>query len=153
MFVGDEIDGLRQSMPMLGHDDLLAILRERREAGKTSNAEIGRVIKQPSSRVAEIFNGKRRISLDEAKLLVEALGIEERYTGPSEETLIGLMTAMLPLVPSDGLKERDVPKFARVLAYGIELLEGDPSSRTNPAALGVAARAALSRFRDPSPAS
>jgi cyanate lyase len=43
-----------------------------------SNAEISRAVGLPSSRIAEIFGGRRQVKLDEAKRLVEAFQLEER---------------------------------------------------------------------------
>jgi plasmid maintenance system antidote protein VapI len=58
-----------QNAPMLSANELLTTLRER----GVTNADIQRVLGLPSSRVSEMFTGKRRLQLDEAKKLVERL--------------------------------------------------------------------------------
>lgn len=58
---------------MLGASELLSILDQR----GVSRADIGRVLKLPSSRVSEMYSGRRRLQLDEAKKLVEHFGVEE----------------------------------------------------------------------------
>jgi hypothetical protein len=58
---------------MLSANELLTTLRER----GVTNADIQRVLGLPSSRVSEMFTGKRRLQLDEAKKLVEEFEIEE----------------------------------------------------------------------------
>ena len=62
-----------QCAPMLGANELLTLLRGR----GVRNSDIARVLKLPSSRVSELFNGTRRLQLDEAKKLVESFGVEE----------------------------------------------------------------------------
>lgn len=59
---------------MLSADELLAALRER----GVKNAEIAELLDLPSSRVSELFSGKRRLQLDEAKKLVERYQLEDR---------------------------------------------------------------------------
>lgn len=56
---------------MLGSSELLEALRGLKAAGKTSNADLARLLKLPSARVSEIFDDKRRITIDEMKSLVE----------------------------------------------------------------------------------
>ncbi len=72
---------------MLSAKELLGILRKR----GIKNAAVGRVLKLPSSRVAELFGGKRRLQLDEANTLIAAFGIEDEVSplnGPSARLLV-----------------------------------------------------------------
>lgn len=136
---------------MLGHDELLTEMRRLRDAGETSNAEIGRLLGLPSSRIAEIFatEGKtRRISLDEAKVLVDHFGLETpRQSAPSADALRQLLEAVVPLVPAGRATEQSLKALSEAIAYGLGLL-GDLSTRSSPDALDVAARAAVARFRE-----
>src|SRR4051812_29568333 len=61
---------------MLGSTDLLAALRRLRSDGKTTNADVGRLLSLPSPRVAEIFDGSRAVKIDEMKVLVEHFNLE-----------------------------------------------------------------------------
>lgn len=58
---------------MLGTNQLLAALERR----GISQAEIARVLGLPSSRISEMYSGKRQVKLDEAKKLVDAFALED----------------------------------------------------------------------------
>lgn len=65
---------------VLSHDELLAELRRRRDAGEFTNADMARVLNLPTPRIADIFTTKRKprqITVDEMKILVEHYGIVE----------------------------------------------------------------------------
>lgn len=64
---------------------------------------------------------------------------------PSADTLAALLAAVLPL--ARGQSDRSMRVVAAALQHGLELL-GDRHSTEDAAALGVAARGAVSRFRD-----
>lgn len=59
------------SGPMLSSAALLTALRRLKDQGKTTNADIGRLLSLPSSRIAEMFKGERAIKIDEMKVLVD----------------------------------------------------------------------------------
>lgn len=64
---------------MLGHDELIAELRRRRDEGEFTNADMARVLGLPTSRIADIFatdRKPRRVTVDEMKILVEHFQIE-----------------------------------------------------------------------------
>lgn len=61
---------------MLGSADLLNELRRLKNEGRTTNADLSRLLSLPSSRIAEIFEGKRRIHIDEMKILVEQFELD-----------------------------------------------------------------------------
>jgi cyanate lyase len=132
---------------MLGHDELLDWLKDARDDGRVSNADIMRLLKLPSSRVAEIFEGRRRIKLDEAKALVEHYGIEES-AGVNEATLAPILSAVLPLAPHGEDAEKFAPVLAQAVAYGFQLLADSHARKPSEDAIGVAARGAALRFRD-----
>jgi hypothetical protein len=142
---------LRQTARVIGHDELLAWLRAEKDAGRVKNADLQKLLGQPSSRVAEIFNHKaRRISLDEAKLIVEHYGLEAPGTivQLSEEMLEPILSAVLPLAPQGRDAERFAPTLAKAVAYGLQLLAAHPAKTPSDDAIGVAARGAALRFRD-----
>lgn len=64
---------------------------------------------------------------------------------PSADTIAALLAAVLPL--ARGHSDRSLRVVAAALQHGLELL-GDQPTTPDDAALGVAARAAVSRFRD-----
>jgi antitoxin component HigA of HigAB toxin-antitoxin module len=105
---------------MLGADELLKILEQR----GVTRAEISRVLNLPSSRVSEMYTGKRRLQLDEAKTLVEKFGIEEGVNPlsvPIARLLIlyGADSLGVPLSPEDPRVEelaRDFRAFSMFAA-------------------------------------
>lgn len=87
MFGVELYGGLGHCAPVLGASELLSLLRER----GVSNADIARTLGLPSSRVSEMYAGKRRLQLDEAKRLVEEYKIEETINplnGPIARLLV-----------------------------------------------------------------
>jgi hypothetical protein len=87
---------------MLSHAELLAELRDRIDTKIVTQAQIARILDVPRSRVAEIFRaaGPRKITVDEAKALVEALHIEEprvRFAKAINLRIVGLDALRLPV--------------------------------------------------------
>lgn len=69
-------------------------------------------------------------------------------TGPSVEAVEALLSAVLPLLPSGGrVTEQSLRAVSAALAHGLELL-GDQRATNDSGSLSVAARGAVSRFRD-----
>lgn len=136
---------------MIGHDELLNWLRAERDAGRVKNADLQKLLGQPSSRIAEIFGPKgRRITLDEAKVIVEHYGLEApgATVQLNEGTLEPILSALLPLAPQGRDAERFAPTLAKAVAYGLQLLADHPAKMPSEDAVGVAARGAALRFRD-----
>jgi len=67
---------------------------------------------------------------------------------PNADTLVGILAAILPLLPPGRQTERSLRVVAAALAHGLELLGDQTAKPTNQDVLGVAARGALSRFRE-----
>lgn len=59
-----------------------AQLLARLEDANVKSADMARVLKLPSSRIAEIRGGRRQIKLDEAAKLVKAFGLEDSNSAP-----------------------------------------------------------------------
>jgi hypothetical protein len=139
---------------MMSHGELLDRLRRMKEAGQTTNAEIGRIIGVPSSRVADIFatdRKPRKITIDEAKTLVERLGInEETPQAPVDaETVRALLQAILDLTPPSGMDQGTILRaLSATLASGFELLGCTLPVPPTPEAMQVALRGVASRARD-----
>lgn len=148
MFVADVLRSVRHHGRVLDSKGLLAELERLKDTGRTTNADLGRLLKLPSSRIAEIFEGKRRVTIDEMKVLVEHFGLEAAAPAPSAETLEPILDALLPLAPPGRLSEQSRRALAEALSYGLELLGTTPATPANDDALRVAARAAASRFRE-----
>lgn len=68
----------------------------------------------------------------------------------SADGLTPLLSALLPLVPKRRLSETDVRDLAEALAFGLQLLPADPATQANEGVVGVAAQAAVARFRETS---
>lgn len=150
MFVADLLRVPRQNARMLDSKTLITELGRLRDTGVTTNAEIGRLLGLPSSRVAEMFSGKRTIKIDEMKVLVERFGLD--HSGRpvfNAESLEPLLEAILPLAPPSGRMTDQVRRaLASSLAYGLELLGENPTNPASSDAVAVASRAAVARFRE-----
>lgn len=138
---------------MLGSSDLLAELERLKAQGLTTNAKLSRLLALPSSRIAEIFAGKRQVTIDEMKTVVEHFGLEGAGVAPNAETLEPILDALLPLAPPGKLTDQSRRALAEALAYGLELLGAPSANPASPDALKVAARAAAVRFRETATAS
>jgi len=137
---------------MLGSKALLAELGHLKAQGLTTNAKLSRLLELPSSRIAEIFAGRRQISIDEMKILVDHFGLESPLA-PNAATLEPILDALLPLAPPGKLTDQSRRALAEALSYGLGLLGAPPASQASPDALKVAARAAAARFRETAQAS
>lgn len=76
IFGADIFDRRRHGPYVLSSTELLSKLKSARDAAVLTNADVQSLLKLPSSRVAEIFEGKRAIKIDEMKALVERYGWE-----------------------------------------------------------------------------
>lgn len=74
MFGADIFCCGRHGPYVLSSTELLSKLKSARDAAVLTNADVQALLKLPSSRVAEIFEGKRAIKIDEMKALVERYG-------------------------------------------------------------------------------
>lgn len=137
---------------MLGSKALLAELNHLKAQGLTTNAKLSRLLELPSSRIAEIFAGKRQVTIDEMKILVEHFGLEGA-SAPNAATLEPILDALLPLAPPGKLTDQSRRALAEALSYGLGLLGAPSASPASPDALKVAARAAAVRFRETAQAS
>lgn len=148
MFGADASDYRRHKRRMLGSKELLAALESLKERGATNNAALARLLKLPTSRVAEIFSGTRRITIDEMKVLVEHFRLEPGPSAPSAESLEPLLDALLPLAPPGRMTDQSRRALAEALSHGLELLGAQSATQASSDALAVAARAAALRFRE-----
>ena len=120
--VVDGYPNSQHSSGMLGTVELLEELKRR----GVRHADMSRALKLPTSRIAEMYCGKRNVRLDEAKTLVEAFDLDdgERVPPISEETARLLILHVAnelgsPLSPDDdqvaelALDFQAFSKFAR----------------------------------------
>jgi phage repressor protein C with HTH and peptisase S24 domain len=84
MFVADRANQRRHAQPVLSSADILNALRDLKASGATTNAALGRLLGLPSSRIAEIFAGDRKVKVDEAKLIIEHFGLQAAPAKPSQ---------------------------------------------------------------------
>lgn len=148
MFVADGYEPRLHNARMMDSKELLAALVRLKDAQVTTNADIARLLKLPTSRVAEIFAGTRQIKIDEMKTLVDRYGLADTPPTPSADSIDSILDAVLQLAPPGRLTDQSRRALAEAMSYGLGLLVESPSSRANADALGVAARAAASRFRE-----
>lgn len=145
MFVADFAPGFCQRGAVLSHAEIIDQLLLLKEQGKTSNAELARLIGLPSSRIAEVFSGKRRVTVDEAKVLIDHFGIGETFSASALEPLLD---ALIPLIPTGRMTDRSRKALSESLAYGLALLGRSRANQATGDALAVAARAAAGRYRE-----
>lgn len=143
--VVDALRCARQNIAVLETQEFLAEIRRR--AG--SDAEVGRTLNLPSSRVAELFGGKRRLRYDEAKLLSDKfLPNTDAAAQPlSAETLAPILEACLKYAPAGGWTPDQAPRLARAVEYGLALLTTSPAKQPSEDAIAVAGQAALLQLR------
>lgn len=97
----------RYSRSMLRGQQIMAML----EARGVTPAEIARAIEQPSSRVSELRHGRRKLTLDEACILAERYGLEDR---PALPPLSEATARLMVLHVARSLGRRLSPEDARV---------------------------------------
>lgn len=143
--VVDALQCARQNIAVLETQEFLAEIRRR--AG--SDAEIGRTLGLPSSRVAELFGGKRRLRYDEAKLLSDKflLEVPAATDALSAETLAPILEACLKYAPAGGWTPDQAPRLARAVEYGLALLTTSPAKQPSEDAIAVAGQAAFLQLR------
>lgn len=113
---------------MLSHADLLDEIRRLRDDGVTSNAELARLLNLPTSRIADIFatdRKPRKISLDEAKLLVERFGLEtrSRAVAPNGAVLTATFVVMLGALGIDPYEDGRAHKLAERFPRTLQQIE------------------------------
>lgn len=143
----------RHAAGMIGHAELLDWLHAERDAGRLTNAQLQKLLGLQSSRVSEIFDGRRKISLNEAKVIVEHFRLEESapITVPARIPTAALTIVLDELFRStEGaqLGESALRPLAEGLQRGLELLAKNPAIHSNPDALRAFAQAVAA----PSPA-
>lgn len=131
--------------------ELLDKLFRMRAEGTFTNADLARLLSKPTSRVADIFSGKRKVTIDEMKLIVDHYGIGDTVETPNADSIEPLLDAVLPLMPPGRATAESRRALAEAVSYGLELLGKKSASQTSPDALEVASRAAVSRFREKAP--
>lgn len=133
---------------------------ERLLAIGATQSEIGAAIGVAQSNANTLFrpgkNGKLRyLKMDEAVKLAEKFGLSEAPPKlPDQfqvhpETIEPILDALLLAAPPPGrVSDQSRRALSVMLAYALEQLGDQLSSPANPGAGKVAARAALSRFRE-----
>lgn len=92
---------------MLGKAEIVAALIQKVDSRETTQKAIAETIGVAPARISELFKGIRDLSVDEAKLIVDAFGLEK--TGP-------------PPVSADSLP---APVVQQVVEAVVEYLTGD----------------------------
>lgn len=150
MFVADALRNPRHYVRMLDSKGLIAELERLKARGITTNADLARLLNLPTSRIAEMFTGKRAVKIDEMKVLVEQFGLEDaEHPKLNAELLAPLLDAVLPLLPPVGrMTEQSRRAVAEAISYGFGLLGSQTAKPASTDAVEVASRATASRFRE-----
>jgi transcriptional regulator with XRE-family HTH domain len=135
-----------------------------RNAKGMTQTELAEAIGTTLNNLGKLERGTRRLNMDWIEKIATALGVEpyqvimpvgdedglpdesERYV--NADNLVPLLQALLPLAPSGRASEQSLRALAAALERGIELLGNRASTPASEDALAVAARGALSRFRE-----
>lgn len=131
---------------VLSTEDFLAEIRQR--AGV--DAEIGRTLGLPSSRVSELFSGKRRLLYDEAKKLSDKFMPEGHRPALNEGLLARVIHALAPSFPSSEVSESAAQALAEALTHALVLLQETGATEPTDREIAMAARAATSRYLEAS---
>lgn len=143
MFVADDFVAARHSVGVLSHRELVDSLQRLKDEGKATNAEIGRLLDVPSSRVAEIFTGKRSVKVDEMKALVDHYDLEGKGpTAISEELLTPIVWEIVERARREALPPSPRP-LAAALARYIQQIGARPAIHASPDALEAVAHAVI----------
>lgn len=156
MSVAELGDNNRHAVGMIGHTELLNWLHAERDAERLTNADLQKLLELPSSRVADIFSGKRKVSLNEAKAIVEHYKLEEAapITVPARIPTAAITIVLEELLQSAGnaqIAATSVRPLAEGLQRGLELLARNPSIHANPDALRAVAQAVAFPSREATP--
>ena len=111
--------GAEHEFPMLSTDELLRAARVKAK----SQAEIGRLLDLPSSRTTELFQGKRSLTYEEGRKLIEQYNLDGPVSAlPNERALASILFAMGPSIPSGGMTEKAAESLAVALLNVLGLL-------------------------------
>jgi len=125
-FVADIFRGHRHLPRVLSSSELLRLLRDLRDDGKTTNADLARLLGLPSSRIPEIFDGKRAIKVDEMKTLVEHFNLGA-HPGSIPE-----MPDQPPTRSADGIDTVDIQNIDQAYGLGAAFTQGHVETEVLP---------------------
>jgi hypothetical protein len=112
-----------------------------------TKAAIARSLNLPSSRVAELYGNKRRLTMREGMALSEAF--EVPLSQPiSAEMLQVILAVFIRHEPREGWKESDAERLSHEIIYGIELIKSLQSSPPSRDALDLVSRVIADRLRE-----
>lgn len=146
MFGADALRRSAHKAGVLSHADLLATLERMKAQGTTKNADLARLLELPTPRIADIFKGGRRITVDEMKRIVEHYGLEEASLGPSAEAIEPILDALLPLAPPGRVTDQSRRALAEALSYGLGRLGSRSANSHDEGLIQEVARATAARF-------
>lgn len=98
---------------MIGTDDILSRLEQLLESGKIQKKDIAGVMKISPQRIASLFAGERKLSLDEAQRLVEEFGLEDPGELISAIATIPVLAMLVRYVLAE-LAPGVVPEMSRI---------------------------------------
>ena len=111
-----------------------------------TQAAIARALEQPTSRIAELYTGKRRLTMEDGMKLSEAFGVAPTVAA-SGAVLTAILKVCLRHPPKDGWTDQACEHLAQEIEYGLQLLRSATSSQPSQDALDVASRAIADRLR------
>lgn len=137
--------------------EIRAALRAKLEAGEITQKEIGATLGIQQPNVTKLFhparNGKLRgIDFDEGMKLIRRFRLEVSATDStpsiSEGVLARLLHALGPSVPKGEISESAAQALAVALTYALGLLSESGATEPTDREIEMAARAAMSRYRE-----
>lgn len=133
-----------------------------RNAKGLTQTDLAHAIGTTLNNLGKLERGTRRLNIDWIEKIAGALDVEPyevlmpvKAQAPKEpaqalnaDNLVPILRLLLPLAPAGRASDQSLRALAEALSYGLELLGGHGSTPASEDALAVAARGALSRFRE-----
>jgi len=112
-----------------------------------SKAAMARTLSLPTPRLAEIFNGKRKLSVEEGMMLAETYGVPP-FDKVNAEQLTPILAVCLKHPPKGGWSAAEVQRLAEEIEYGLTLMHSAMPNHPSQDAIDLVARVVGDRLRD-----
>lgn len=112
-----------------------------------SKAEMARTLKLPTPRIAEIFNGTRKLSIEEGMALAERFNVSP-FPKVNAAQLAPILEVCLRSHPKAGWTDTEVQRLAEEIEYGLMLLHSASPSVPSQDAIDLVVRVVADRLRD-----
>lgn len=112
-----------------------------------TKAEMARALNLPTPRIAEIFNGTRKLSVEEGMALAERFNVAP-FDTVSAEQLFPILRACLQSQAAGKMTDSDLERLASDVEYGLTLLRSARSNPPSQDAIDLVSRVLVERHQD-----